>query len=138
MNERIANLASLVAAELIAKKIITEDQHEEVLKIIGETIYAEVYPAICADCHTVLCPRCGAHAEPPVDKDPNESEALWLCPYCVVYIQPDRSTTPVLFENDRRYAKVADLPGLLAAQGLIGGIIGQGDDEPPTEDGEEE
>lgn len=135
MNERIANLASIVAAALIKQGFITEEQHEVAVGVIGEAINSEVYPTTCADCGTILCPRCGAHTESPVqpaevtDENPaSEFELLPLCPYCAVYIKPDRTTEPVVFEKDRRYVSEDNLRDML-------GENSAGEDEPPSDNG---
>lgn len=138
MNERIANLASKIAAALIAQNFITEEQHELAVKAIGEAIHIEIHPTNCPDCGTILCPRCGAHTEVGVqpaeitDETPaTEFELLPLCPYCAIYVKTDRSTEPVVFEKDRRYTSEDNL------QQMFGGpeANSAGEDEPPNGNG---
>jgi hypothetical protein len=133
MNERIANLASKIAAALITENLITEEQHELAVKTIGDAIHIEVHPTNCPDCGTILCPRCGAHSEAGVqpaeitDETPaTEFELLPLCPYCAVYIKPDRTMEPVVFEKDRRYISEDKM------QQMFGGENSAGEDEPPS------
>jgi hypothetical protein len=110
MNERIASLASKVAVELIKNGLFDEEQHELAVKLIGDAIYADIYPEKCVNCGSILCPNCGGHTEPgfqpgevSVENPPSENELLPLCPYCAVYVKADRTTEPIVFENDRRF-----------------------------------
>jgi hypothetical protein len=108
INEKIANLASKIASELIAAGFITEEQHEPTIKIIADAVDVEVHPVTCADCGTLLCPACAGHTEPGMKEASNENEALPVCPYCGVYVKEDRTTSPAIFGEDRRFTKVTD------------------------------
>jgi len=129
ITEKIANLASKIAAELIAVGYITEEQHEPTIKIIADAIDIEVHPVKCADCGTILCPMCSGHTEDAMKEPVNEGEASIVCPYCGVYVREDRTTSPATPETDRRFTKASDV-----LERLFGKAPEAADVEPPPDE----
>ena len=112
INPKIAILAAAITEKLALGGYIAIGQAGDVASIVGELIHAEVYPDKCPDCGTLLCPQCSVHMEAPVDNPKNEFEAYPVCPYCALYVKPDKTMLPIEdFALDSRYVHVSKLFG---------------------------